>query len=288
MAAGAVLEPASYEIAIAARTIPAGQNAIRLQIGDRDYLKDSDGDGAGDINERLEATDPADPDSAPDDPVIDVLILYSQSVPALYDGDPVTDDFGTIMTYGPRNGTWTRLDVFSNPPNQCIGSQRQSTPCGVNREAVDGDNAAHRVASVGDLDGDAYADIVLSSSLARVDGGRTRGAAYVISVADFAAADAGDGLSDHVIDLGHVAAQPGSWKLFNGAYADWIYRLVSSAEKPDSPSRWLLVGNHLMSWEDLAGADAKDGVLDGTVDLLRLTLERLSVFNCRSCRRRRP
>ena len=59
-------------------------------VGDADYLKDSDGDGVGDINERAEGTDMEDPDSTPGQSTIDVLALYSQGFPVLYDGDPTT------------------------------------------------------------------------------------------------------------------------------------------------------------------------------------------------------
>ncbi len=61
-----------------------------FEIGDLDYLKDTDGDGVGDVNERAEGTDPDDPDSTPGASTLDLLALYSQSFPALFDGDPTT------------------------------------------------------------------------------------------------------------------------------------------------------------------------------------------------------
>ena len=61
-----------------------------FSVGDRDYLKDGDGDGVGDINERAEGTDPDDPDSTPGESTIDVLAFYSQGYPSLFDGDPTT------------------------------------------------------------------------------------------------------------------------------------------------------------------------------------------------------
>ena len=136
-----------------------------------------------------------------------------------------------------------------------------------------GDNAAYRVASVGDLNGDGATDIVVTAPYGEVAGGGTRGTAYVISMADFAAADNSDGLADHAVDLGNVASQPESWELFDGLYSDWIARLITSARKADSATRWLLLGNHLISWGDLASADANDGVVDGTVDFLWLIRE---------------
>ncbi len=61
-----------------------------FDIGDLDYLKDTDGDGVGDVNERAEQTDPDDAGSTPGSSTIDLLALYSQGFPDLYDGDPTT------------------------------------------------------------------------------------------------------------------------------------------------------------------------------------------------------
>ena len=61
-----------------------------FSVGDRDYLKDSDGDGVGDINERAEGTDPDDPNSVPGDSTIDVLAWYSQGFSRVFDHDPTT------------------------------------------------------------------------------------------------------------------------------------------------------------------------------------------------------
>ncbi|MDE0000749.1 MAG: hypothetical protein OXQ89_23680, partial [Rhodospirillaceae bacterium] len=59
-------------------------------VSDRDYVTDGDGDGVGDLNERLQGTDPDDADSTPAEPTIDVLALYSQGYPAMFDNDPTT------------------------------------------------------------------------------------------------------------------------------------------------------------------------------------------------------
>ena len=61
-----------------------------FQVNELDFLEDTDGDGVGDINERLEGTDPTDASSVPGDSTIDVLALYSQEVSDLYGGDPTT------------------------------------------------------------------------------------------------------------------------------------------------------------------------------------------------------
>ena len=64
--------------------------AADFTVHDLDYLADTDGDGVGDVNEGLEGTDPADAESTPGSSTIDVVALYSQGFPALYDNDPTT------------------------------------------------------------------------------------------------------------------------------------------------------------------------------------------------------
>ncbi len=50
-----------------------------LDLENRDYLLDTDGDGIGDLNEESEGTDPNDPDSVPEIPVFDLLLGYQAS-----------------------------------------------------------------------------------------------------------------------------------------------------------------------------------------------------------------
>ena len=64
--------------------------AADFTVHDLDYLADSDGDGVGDVNEGLEGTDPADAESTPGASTIDVVALYSQGFPALYENDPTS------------------------------------------------------------------------------------------------------------------------------------------------------------------------------------------------------
>ena len=134
----------------------------------------------------------------------------------------------------------------------------------------EGDSAGSLVASAGDHDGDGNVDIVVTAPIRTAEGSRYRGAAYLVSVADLAAADSADGAADHVIALNMIASQANSWKLINGDYLGWANGPSSTAAKLDSTSRWLLLGNHLISSEDLPAADAADGDTDGTVDLLNL------------------
>ena len=55
-----------------------------------DFLSDSDDDGVSDANERLERTDPFDPESTPGSSTIDVLLLYSNDYASHYRYDPST------------------------------------------------------------------------------------------------------------------------------------------------------------------------------------------------------
>ncbi len=62
-----------------------------FQVGDLDYLKDSDGDGVGDANERLMGTDPADAGDAPvRDVEIDVLAMHTPRWSEYYSSQPDT------------------------------------------------------------------------------------------------------------------------------------------------------------------------------------------------------
>ena len=64
--------------------------SVPFDVLDLDYIKDTDGDGVGDVNERAEQTDPDDADSTPGSSTVDLLAFYSQGVPDIYDGDPTT------------------------------------------------------------------------------------------------------------------------------------------------------------------------------------------------------
>ena len=64
---------------------PAG----RFRVDDLDYLKDSDGDGVADANERLRRTDPDDSESTPGRSTIDVVALYSAGYEEQYN-NPTT------------------------------------------------------------------------------------------------------------------------------------------------------------------------------------------------------
>ena len=73
-------------------SVPDGEELPRREFAMKDasLLVDSDGDGVGDVNERLEGTDPDDAESAPPETTIDVLGMYLPEVEELYGGDPTT------------------------------------------------------------------------------------------------------------------------------------------------------------------------------------------------------
>ncbi len=81
-----------YAIAYQTVAVPDGEELPRRRIATHDasLFPDADGDGVGDVNERLSGTDPNDSGSTPGMSTIDVLALYSPGFAELYDGDPTT------------------------------------------------------------------------------------------------------------------------------------------------------------------------------------------------------
>lgn len=61
-----------------------------LDLTNVDFLLDTDSDGVHDMNEEIEGTDPTDPESVPDDPVIDVLYAYQAGALDFFGVEPRT------------------------------------------------------------------------------------------------------------------------------------------------------------------------------------------------------
>ena len=102
--------------------VAADASSDRLQFVD--LLTDTDGDGVGDVNERIAGTSPESPASTPGPSTIDVLALFDDQVYAAYGSDPYTRihhlmtltqarfaDSGTnirLRTVGTRHTEWNR------------------------------------------------------------------------------------------------------------------------------------------------------------------------------------
>lgn len=145
-----------------------------------------------------------------------------------------------------------------------------------------GDAASVSIASAGDVDGDGLDDLIIGAN--RADGGGSdSGEAYLIVAADLAAADAADGTTDGVIDLGNVSGHTGSYR-FTGAQPNGLAgtSVVSAGDVDGDGKDDLFVGAplsnasgrtfgsggaYLVTAADLAAADAKDGTTDGVIDL---------------------
>ena len=73
-------------------SVPADEELPEREFTTEDasLLVDSDGDEVGDVNERLEGTDPDNAESTPPETTIDVLGMYLPTVEEWYGGDPTT------------------------------------------------------------------------------------------------------------------------------------------------------------------------------------------------------
>ena len=141
-----------------------------------------------------------------------------------------------------------------------------------------GDFAGNIIAAIGDIGGDGHADFAIGAPFHDIDEVPNVGAAYLVSSAVLADADAADEQIDGIVDLGLVAAQPGSWKIKGKDRWSRVGNYISSGDDIDlNGSKVLLLGRgnstYVVSAKDLALADAADGTSDGEVDLYRVNAQ---------------
>ncbi|MCY3883782.1 MAG: hypothetical protein OXG24_02585 [Gammaproteobacteria bacterium] len=68
-----------------------------LSKRDMDFLRDTDGDGIGDVNEEFMNTDPSDPEDFPSKPEIDVLVAYESGIQSVLPGDDTAQQISHIF-----------------------------------------------------------------------------------------------------------------------------------------------------------------------------------------------
>ena len=142
-----------------------------------------------------------------------------------------------------------------------------------------GDEAGSHVSAVADLLGDGMNYLLVGSPM-RSDGARQRGALYVVAAEDLAAADAADGASDGVVDLGNITGQDGSWKLVGEGALHQAGYAAAAADATGDGRRELIVGApgrdsgsgavYVVSAADLDWLDSNDGTEDQVVELGRV------------------
>ena len=133
-----------------------------------------------------------------------------------------------------------------------------------------------------DVDCDGFSEVLVAAPTFRRanDARRDPGVAYLVSMADVEAADAADGATDGVIDLGVISAQPRSWKLEGAGWHHVGQDVASGGDANGDGCSDLLIGAHVgrgsayvISGFDLPAADAADGAADGVVDIRRIADE---------------
>ena len=139
------------------------------------------------------------------------------------------------------------------------------------------DNAGETVSFAGDVNGDGRSDLLIG---ALFEGGDDRGAAYLLSGAALASADAEDGAADGRITLASVASQPDSWKFVGENGEDLAGGALSSMhlDADGRPDLAIVAQGHAVGLEgqgaayliaasDLPEMDGADGGIDGLIEL---------------------
>ncbi len=234
----AVARPRSFKI--------LGDQRYDLATQELAIVPDRDGD---DLPELLLSAPPRNSESASD-----VFLLASGDMEALDAVDGHADR--TIRTHNIASGAGSY---------RFVGAQN-------------GDGFGNSVAVVGDVDGDAVADLLLGAE--NVEGvsvdGRIGGAVYLVSGARLRELDLADGAAEGVISMAAVPAQSDSYLIRASSGRDLFFgRSVSPAGDVDGDGRADILidsfrARHLLTAASLESWDALDGSLDGRVDLSRV------------------
>ena len=234
---------------------------------DPDETADTDGDGVGDNTDVF----PDDPDETADadaDGVGDNGDAFPDdpAESADTDGDGIGDNADLDAD---ADGVDDIHDVY--PTDASRSDLRSWKLLG----ETTGDEMGFAATVSADIDGDGVLELIVGAPFHSARDADAAGAVYVISVDDLAWMDARDGRADRIVDVGHAAAAPGSWKLLGAAgYRAGSALAVGDIDGDRVPG--IVVGAwdgdavYVLDGADLPRLDAVDGKLDGVVGLDRV------------------
>ena len=284
-----------------------GNNADAFPFDTRDWL-DSDGDGTGDNADSDDDNDGvADvSDHFPRDPARDTVSSYrfvvtegsnqkrSLAPAGDIDGDGKGDFLIGLVHYdNDAESPWSAVayliagadlgaaDAADGAVDRSINLAAIADQPGSWKfvgEAGD-DRAGFSVAAAGDIDGDGKDEVLIGAPGHDAAGNLwNAGAVYVISPTGLTAADAADGETDGVVNLGNIAARDNSWKIIGESPGDQAGASVGLAGDLDGDgkedlfigARWQDEGHgafYVLSAAQLSAADEADGSGDGIISL---------------------
>ena len=191
--------------------------------------------------------------------VVSAIVVSASDLPAADAADGARDGVVEIRRIAEQSDSW-----------EITGA------AGVETTRVE---SASRMVAFSDVNGDRRADLLIGA----VFEDRSRGAAYLLSGAALASADAADGVADGRIALASVAAQPDSWKLVGEAVNDEAGSALAIVNLDSDGKSDLVVGArgetysdrraavYLLAAADLSAIDSADGLSDGVIDLGNVT-----------------